>query len=87
MGIKSANTISLVPVGPNQEWTVSIIRQKTTKAYNLDCPDGKKYLITVSSVREYRTKERDLKTSDDLEVDMGIIKEEIEIEVRTLNHA
>lgn len=79
----SPNSISLVPAGPNREWTVSIIRQKTTKAYNLECPEGKKYLITICSVHEYRTKEKDLKPSDRLEVDMDTIKERIEIEVRT----
>ena len=80
----SPNTISVVPVGPNQEWTLSIIRQKTTKAYHFDCSEGKKYLVTVSTIRDYKTKEKDLMPSDCLQVDMDTIKEEKEIEVSTI---
>lgn len=78
----SPNTISLVPVGPDSEWTVTILRQRTRKAYHLREPVGKKYLVTISYVREYKMKEMDLKPSDIKEVNLDKIMEETEIEVR-----
>ena len=78
----SPNTISLVPVGPDSEWAVTILRQRTRKAYHLRESVGRKYLVTISAVREYRMKERDLKPSDTLEVNLDKIPEETEIEVR-----
>ena len=77
------NTISLVPVGPDREWTVTILRQRTRKAYHLKGAEGK-YVITISAVREYRMKERDLKPSDAVEINMDKIREETEIEVSCL---
>jgi hypothetical protein len=76
------HTISLVPVGSDREWAVTILRQKIVRAYHLSDFGTRKYMVTVTSVREYKTKERDLKPSDPIEVDMDMIKEEAEIEVK-----
>ena len=75
------HTISLMPVGPDRDWVVTIIRHKVKKAYYLKDSESRKYLVTVCSVREYKTKEGDLKPSDPLEVNIDGIKEETEIEV------
>ena len=78
----SQDTISLVPLGPDSEWTMTVLRQKIRRAYYLKDSETNKYLVTICSVREYKTKERDLKPSDAIEVNMGDIREETEIEVR-----
>lgn len=77
----SQHTISLVPVGPDRDWVVTIIRHKVKRAYYLEDSGIRKYLVSICSVREYKTKEGDLKPSDPMEVNMDRMKEETEIEV------
>ena len=81
------HTISFVPVGSDREWAATILRHKIVRAYYLDDFRTRNHLITVTSVREYKTKERDLKPSDPIEVNMNDIKEETEIEVRCMSNS
>ena len=82
VAMTAQHTISFVPVGPDREWAVTVLRHKIVRAYYLHDARTKNCLITVTFVREYKTKERDLKPSDPIEVNINNIKEEIEIEVR-----
>lgn len=83
MSTSSPNTISLVPLGTDKEWTVTILRQKTRKSYYLKDPEKNNYyLVVVCAVREYQTKQSDLKPSDAINVNMDKIKEEMEVEVK-----
>ena len=84
-------TISFVPLGPDEEWTVRMLRHKTRKAYFLSSDESNvdssersqsKYLVTVSAVREYELHREDLKSCDTTEVGPGDARGHIELEVR-----
>ena len=82
------DVISFVPLGPDEEWTVRMLRHKTRKAYFLssdaeivDDRSQSKYMVTVSVVREYELQREDLKSCDTIEVGPGDAREHIELEV------
>lgn len=82
------DTVSFVPLGPDEEWTVRMLRQKIRKAYfinNLQS-GGKlspKYMVTISSVHEYEIKTEDLKSCDTIEVGPRDSRVHTEIEVHS----
>ena len=85
------DTISFVPLGPDEEWTVKMMRHKTRKAYFLSSDadivgdrSQSKYMVTVSAVREYEVRRDDLKSCDTIEVGPGDAGGHIELEVRFL---
>lgn len=83
--MQSPDVISLVPLGSDEEWTATILRHKIRNAYFLkdseSTPERKKYLITVSTVREYKIKQGDLNPCDPKQVDLGKVRAETEVEV------
>ena len=87
MEMTPQRTISLVPVGPDRDWVMTIIRHKVKRAFYLKDSGMRKYLVTICSVREYKAKEGDLKPSDPIEVNMDRMKEETEIEVSLRSNA
>lgn len=81
--------VSFVPLGPDEEWTVKMLRHKTRTAYFINDPDSQRdgkvlseYLVTISAVREYEIKREDLKSCDTTEVGPGDARGHIELEVR-----
>ena len=86
--------VSFVPLGPDEEWTVRMLRHKIRKAYFINDPDSQrggkvlsKYLVTISAVREYEIKREDLKSCDTTEVGPGDAIGRIELEVSTQQSA
>ena len=82
------DVISFVALGPDEEWTVRMMRHKTRKAYFLssdaDIVDDRsrsKYMVTISAVREYELKREDLKSCDIVEIGAET-RGHIELEVR-----
>ena len=82
------DVISFVPLGPDEEWTVRMMRHKTRKAYFLSSDadivgdrSRSKYMVTVSAVREYEIQAEDLKSCDMLEVGPGEARGHVELEV------
>ena len=85
---KDDDTISFVPLGPDEEWTVRMMRHKTRKAYFLSSDadivgdrSRSKYMVTISAVREYEIQAEDLKSCDMLEVGPGEARRHVELEV------
>ena len=83
------DTISFVPLGPDEEWTVRMLRHKIRKAYFfssgaeiVDERSRSKYMVTISAVREYELKGDDLKSCDMTEIGPGDARGHIELEVR-----
>ena len=91
MPAESDDIVSFVALGPDEEWTVRMLRHKTRKAYFLssdaeivDERSRSKYMVTVSAVREYELQRDDLKSCDTIEVGPGDARGHIELEVRFL---
>ena len=87
------DVISFVALGPDEEWTVRMMRHKTRKAYFLssdaDIVDDRsqsKYMVTISAVREYELQREDLKSCDMMEIGPGEARGHIELEVRFLKY-
>ena len=84
------DVISFVALGPDEEWTVRMMRHKTRKAYflssdtDIDDRSRSKYMVTISAVREYELQREDLKSCDMIEVGQGDARGHIELEVRFL---
>ena len=80
------DTISFVSLGPDEEWTVRMLRHKTRKAYFLSSDAGiinersrSKYMVTISVVCEYELQREDLKSYDMIEVGPGDARGHIEL--------
>lgn len=87
------DVISFVALGPDEEWTVRMMRHKTRKAYFLssdadivDDSSQSKYMVTISAVREYELQREDLKSCDMMEIGPGEARGHIELEVRFLKY-
>ena len=83
-------TVSFVPLGPDEEWTVRMLRHKIRKAFFINDPGlqsgqklHSKYMVTVSTVYEYEIKKEDLKSCDTIEVGPSDSRIHTELEVRT----
>ena len=84
----SEGVVSFVPLGPDEEWTVRMLRHKIRKAYFINHPDSQgsrkpsyKYMVTISKVHEYEIKKGDLKSCDMIEVKPEDSRVHTEIEV------
>ena len=84
----SEGVVSFVPLGPEEEWTVRLLRHKIRKAYFINHPDARgsgkslpKYMVTISKVHEYEIKKGDLKSCDTIEVEPADSRVHTEIEV------
>ena len=83
--------VSFVPLGPDEEWTVRMLRHKVRKAYFIndsvsgnvqsDRETPSNYLVTICEVHQYEIKKEDLKSCDTIEVGPKNSKVHTEVEV------